>query len=69
MSQIINRIELSFWDMTIPLLSDSFFVRSSVKKAYELFRQKMVLGSLYILSWGGIGLITGYLLAHFRIIH
>ncbi len=69
MTQLINKLELSFWDVTIPLLSDSLFVRSSVKKAYGIFRRKLVLGSIYIFSWGGLGLITGYCLAHYRIIH
>ena len=69
MSQLINKIEISFWDITIPLLSESSFVRSSLKKVYQISQRKLIWGSCYILTWGGIGLVTGIALAHYRIIH
>ena len=69
MSQLINKIEISFWDVTIPLLSESSFVRSSLKKLYQVSQRKLVMGSFYVLTWGGIGLITGFALAHYRLLH
>ncbi|HEX7433380.1 MAG TPA: hypothetical protein VF326_06960 [Anaerolineaceae bacterium] len=69
MSQLINKIEISFWDITIPLLSESSFVRSSLKRVYQISQRKLIWGSFYVFTWGGIGLVTGIALAQYRILH
>ncbi len=69
MTHLINKIELSFWDVTIPLLSQSAFVRKSLQNAYTIVQRKLLWGSIFVFSWGALGLVTGFTLGHFKLIH
>ena len=69
MTQMINKIELTFWKVTIPLLSESRLVRSAYKNVYVIAQRKEVWGSLVVFSFGAAGLITGYFLGHSSLLH
>ncbi len=65
MQTIAKRIELFFWDTTIPLLSESVMIRNSVKHSYQFYNKykKDAWIILPIFASGALGLIVGCLLA------
>jgi hypothetical protein len=68
MQKAMNYIELKMWDIATPLLSESRFVRSVVKLAYQVSRSKDSLKiPLTIFSWACLGLILGIILGKFGI--
>ncbi len=65
--QISHRLELSFWLVTIRLLSESEFLRKILPVIYRLFRKDNVLPVarriwLYALSGFCVGVIFGVIL-------
>ena len=67
MQTIAKRIELFFWDTTIPLLSESVMIRTGVKQFYQFYnRYKKDAWIIFpIFASGAVGLIIGCLLALF----
>jgi hypothetical protein len=65
MHTIAKRIELFFWDTTIPLLSESEFIRRIVKRFYQLYNQCKgdLWIALLILTFGMVGLVVGRIVA------
>ena len=65
MHTIAKRIELFFWDTTIPLLSESEYIRKIVKHFYKLYNQYMgdLWIALLILTCGMMGLVVGRMVA------
>jgi hypothetical protein len=65
MHTITKRIELFFWDTTIPLLSESEFIRNMVKRFYKMYNQyKSDLWiALLVLTCGMMGLVVGRIVA------
>jgi len=67
MKRLYSRIELAFWDTVIPLLSESEFVRNSLREVHNLYLTRSN-GYLYILlSWACTALIIGFVLGRSRI--
>jgi hypothetical protein len=68
MKQVFKRIELTFWDAVIPLLSESQFVRGSLKEVHDLYLRKNN-GFLYLfISWAALALVIGFVLGRARIL-
>ena len=68
MQKAMNFIELKMWDIATPLLSESRFIRTAVKTAYQFSRSSNSLKfPLIILSWACIGLVLGIALGKFGI--
>ncbi len=62
MKRLYRRIELAFWDVIIPLLSESQFVRSSLQEVHNIYIGKNNIYLVLIFSWGAIALLVGYIL-------
>ena len=61
---IMNRVELSFWDLAIPLMSKSEAVRFCIKRGYLLSKQSPKFNWLsgMVLASASLGLGMGYIL-------
>ena len=59
---IINKIELTFWDHAIPLMSESKTVQAFVRKMYPYTKnpKNLTRVSAAILGSAGFGLLMGY---------
>jgi len=59
---VIQRIELNFWHLVIPLIRESRVIRFLLRRLYGIFRIKFLGGFLLpaVLS-AGLGLLCGYL--------
>ena len=68
MKQLFKRIELVFWDAVIPLLSESQFVRGSLKEVHDLYTRKNNWFLYMVLSWAALALIIGFILGRTRIL-
>lgn len=57
------KMELVFWDATIPLLSESTIVRKLVRQGYHLIHDKNLawLPTIVLVS-SFLGILTGYIL-------
>ncbi len=62
MKKIATRVELAFWDLAIPLLSKSEFVRGSVRSVHSVCATKSNWIVPIVLSWLAIALIAAFLL-------
>jgi hypothetical protein len=65
MQIIAKRIELFFWNTTIPLLSESELIRNLVKQFYKLYYQfkSDLWVALLVLTCGMMGLVVGRVVA------
>jgi hypothetical protein len=68
MKRLFKRIELAFWDAIIPLLSESQFVRGSLKEVHDLYTGKNNWFLYLVISWAAVALIIGFILGHTRIL-
>jgi hypothetical protein len=68
MGEFIKRLELAFWDMVIPLLSESEFIRGSVRGVYTICSRKNYWILLLLMFWASVALIGGFLLGHAHVI-
>jgi hypothetical protein len=61
MKTALMKMELVFWDATIPLLSESPLIRSCVRQAYRLTHEKNLAWiPTLILIASILGMATGY---------
>jgi len=61
---LLQRIELTFWDRAIPLMSESETVRYCIRKFYDVSRSEVKLGWLpaLLVASATVGLSMGFLL-------
>lgn len=61
---ILQKMEISFWDIVIPLLSSSPAFRQIFKAAYKVIRTRRSLIWIppLVITWASVGLITGLIL-------
>ncbi len=60
---ILNRAELSFWDVTIPLMTRSALVRRCFRGIYSATHSgKFTWIPAMIVTWAGFGLLAGFVL-------
>lgn len=59
---ILQRVELNFWQLVIPLIRESRVIRFFLQKMYALFRNKF-LGGFFLPAAvsAGLGLFFGYI--------
>jgi hypothetical protein len=64
---LINRVELSFWDMLIPLMSNSPIVQKIIRRGYAFSREND-LNAMWIpaviAACAAFGLLAGFTLGH-----
>ncbi len=60
--QITDRLELSFWNLVIFLLSNSKFAQKAYRCGYQLKRSNanLVWVPAVVFAWAGIGLVAGF---------
>ena len=68
MNRLYKRIELAFWDAVIPILSESQFVRGSLKEVHNLYSGKNNWLLYLVISWAGVALVIGFILGRTRIL-
>jgi hypothetical protein len=67
MKKIYKQLELAFWNAVIPLLSESQFVRGSLKEVHDLYAG-MNSRMLYLIVFGaGLALVAGFILGRTRL--
>jgi hypothetical protein len=61
---LLQRIELTFWNRAIPLMSESETVRYCIRKAYDVSRREVRFGWLpaLLIASATVGLSMGFLL-------
>ncbi len=61
---VFNRIELSFWNIIIPLMSNSSLFRRCFRSAYSLTRSSHNLAWIpaIVFTWASLGLLAGFFL-------
>jgi hypothetical protein len=68
-AQLSKRIELKFWDIVIPVLSDSTWLRNTVQKAVKVFNNKKLvkqIASLVVIACAGFA--SGFLIFSLAVI-
>jgi hypothetical protein len=68
MKELFKQIELAFWNAIIPLLSESQFVRGSLKEVHDLYTGKNNWVLYLVISWAALALIIGFILGRTRIL-
>jgi hypothetical protein len=66
----INRVELSFWDVIIPLMSNSPFVQKIIRHGYAFTRENntnAIWIPAMIAACAAFGLLAGFTLGHMGI--
>ncbi len=60
--QITDRLELSFWNLVIFLLSNSKFAQKAYRYGSQLKRSNanLVWIPAVVVAWAGIGLVAGF---------
>ncbi len=63
---IYRKLEITFWDIIIPIMSNSPAFRKVFRHIYLAFRDhaNIAWAPPFILAWAGLGLVTGLLLGH-----
>ncbi len=60
----IQKLEATFWESLIRLMTDSPFVQKLIRKAFILIKEKEVLWLAgLVLAWTAAGLTVGYFLS------
>jgi hypothetical protein len=57
-AKLYNQVEIAFWDLVIYALSESPFVRASVRRLYRLLPGKNM---QTVLIAAGVGLLSGFI--------
>ena len=68
MRQLFIRLELAFWDMAIPLLSESDLVRGSVRGVHTICTRKNNWIFMLLMFWAAVALFGGFLLGRAHVI-
>jgi hypothetical protein len=68
MKRLYKRFELAFWNAVIPLLSESQFVRGSLREVHDLYNRKNYWFLYLVISWAGLALIIGFIIGRTRIL-
>jgi len=68
MKRLFKQIELAFWNTVIPLLSESQFVRESLKEVHNLYHRKNYWFIYLVISWAGIAMLIGFILGRTRVL-
>lgn len=69
MKKFANRIELAFWDMAIPLLTESDFVKVSVRGVHNIYKSanSWLLPVLFL--WAALSLLAIFAISSAGIIN
>jgi hypothetical protein len=62
MKGIANKIEICFWNFTIPLLSESQFIRSTFREVHTLYNNRNNILVILLFTSAGLALVAGFVL-------